>query len=196
MAGFVAIEGLDGVGKSTILNRLAARFSGHAMSTPGPALRSSRPAILEAFAHDELAKALFYAASVSSEGRHARNLVERGEWVFMDRYWASTLAYAKARGVSANLEALAKSLPQPDITILLLLDEPERQRRLRSRGATAEDMETLDPGFRERVLDELKAHADMSLDVTHFTVKSLSIELERRIRQLRVGLPAWNEQHH
>lgn len=196
MAGFVAIEGLDGVGKSTILNRLAARFSGHAMSTPGPALRSSRPAILEAFAHDELAKALFYAASVSSEGRHARNLVERGEWVFMDRYWASTLAYAKARGVSANLEALAKSLPQPDITILLLLDEPERQRRLRSRGATAEDMETLDSGFRERVLDELKAHADMSLDVTHFTVKSLSIELERRIRQLRVGLPAWNEQHH
>lgn len=40
MAGFVAIEGLDGVGKSTILNSLAARFSGHAMSTPGPALRS------------------------------------------------------------------------------------------------------------------------------------------------------------
>ena len=26
MAGFVAIEGLDGVGKSTILNRLAERF--------------------------------------------------------------------------------------------------------------------------------------------------------------------------
>lgn len=195
MAGFVAIEGLDGVGKSTILGRLAERFSGHAMSTPGPALRSSRPAILEAFAHDELAKALFYAASVSSEGRHARNLVERGEWVFMDRYWASTLAYAKARGVSADLEALSKSLPQPDITILLLLDEPERQRRLSARGATAEDMETLDPGFRERVLDELLVHADMSLDVTHFTANSLSIALEQRIRQLSAGLPGRNKQH-
>lgn len=184
MAGFVAIEGLDGVGKSTILNRLAARFSGHAMSTPGPALRSSRPAILEAFAHDELAKALFYAASVSSEGSHARSLVERGEWVFMDRYWASTLAYAKARGVSADLGALSKSLPQPDITILLVLDEPERQRRLSARGATAEDMETLDPGFRECVLEELRSHADISVDVTSFTAEALSVELEQRVRQL------------
>lgn len=184
MAGLVAIEGLDGVGKSTIMNRLAERFSGHAMSTPGPALRSGRPAILEAFAHDELAKALFYAASVSSEGRHARSLVERGEWVFMDRYWASTLAYAKARGVSADLGALSKSLPQPDITILLVLDEPERQRRLSARGATAEDMETLDPGFRECVLEELRSHADISVDVTSFTAEALSVELEQRIRQL------------
>ena len=178
MAGFVAIEGLDGVGKSTILNRLAERFSGHAMSTPGPALRSSRPAILEAFAHDELAKALFYAASVSSEGRH-----ERGEWVFMDRYWASTLAYAKARGVSAELDFLGQSLVKPDITILLLLDEPDRQQRLLARGATAEDMETLDPGFRECVLDELMAHADIAVNTTHFTAEALAIELEQRIRQ-------------
>lgn len=184
MAGFVAIEGLDGVGKSTILNRLAERFSGHAMSTPGPALRSSRPAILEAFAHDELAKALFYAASVSSEGRRARSLVERGEWVFMDRYWASTLAYAKARGVSAELEILGQSLIKPDITILLLLDEPDRQQRLRDRGATAEDIETFNPYFRERVLDGLMVNADFSVNATNFTVEALSIELEQRIRQL------------
>lgn len=187
MAGFVAIEGLDGVGKSTILNSLAVRFSGHAMSTPGPALRSSRPAILEAFAHDELAKALFYAASVSSEGRHARSLVERGEWVFMDRYWASTLAYAKARGVIAELELLGQSLVKPDITILLLLDEPDRQQRLLARGATAEDMETLDPGFRECVLDELMAHADIAVNTTHLTAEALAIELERRIRRLPLG---------
>jgi len=184
MAGFVAIEGLDGVGKSTMLNKLAERFSGHAMSTPGPALRSCRPAILEAFAHDELAKALFYAASVSSEGRHARNLVERGEWVFMDRYWASTLGYAKARGLSADLEALGKSLIKPDITILLILNEADRQQRLFARGATPEDMETLNPGFRERVLEELRSHADISVDITSFTTEALSVELEQRIRQL------------
>lgn len=183
MAGFVAIEGLDGVGKSTVLNKLAERFSGHAMSTPGAALRSNRPAILEAFAHDELAKALFYTASVSSEGRHARSLVERGEWVFMDRYWASTLAYAKARGISADLELLGQSLIKPDITILLLLDEPDRQQRLLARGATAEDMETLDPVFRECVIDELMAHADISLNTTHFTADALAIELEQMIRR-------------
>lgn len=193
MAGFVAIEGLDGVGKSTMLNKLAERFSGHAMSTPGPALRSCRPAILEAFSHDELAKALFYAASVSSEGRHARNLVERGEWVFMDRYWASTLAYAKARGVSAELEVLGQSLIKPDITILLILNEPDRQQRLFARGATPEDMETLNPGFRERVLEELRSHADISVDVTSFTAEALSLVLEQRIRQLPLCLSGGSE---
>lgn len=190
MAGFVAIEGLDGVGKSTILNKLAERFSGHAMSTPGPALRGCRPAVLEAFAHDELAKALFYAASVSSQGRHARNLVECGEWVFMDRYWASTLAYAKARGVSAELEILGQSLIKPDITILLILNEPDRQKRLYARGATSEDVETLNPCFRERALEELRSHADIFVDATSFTAEALSVELEQRIRQLPLGLSA------
>jgi dTMP kinase len=183
MAGFVAIEGLDGVGKSTVLNKLAERFSGHAMSTPGPALRSSRPAILEAFAHDELAKALFYTASVSSEGRHARSLVERGKWVFMDRYWASTLAYAKARGVSAELELLGKNLIKPDITILLLLDEPDRQQRLLARGATAEDMETFDPDFRECVLDELLIHADIVVNITNLTIDEVAARLVESINK-------------
>ncbi|WP_223430503.1 dTMP kinase [Pseudomonas sp. GL-B-26] len=181
MAGFVAIEGLDGVGKSTVLNRLAELLSGHAMSTPGPALRSSRQTILKAFAHDELAKALFYTASVSSEGRQARRLADRGEWVFMDRYWASTLAYAKARGVSADLEALGKSLIQPDITILLLLDEQERQKRLHARGATAEDLETLDPNFRQCVLSELNARADIVIDITDLDVTGVSKKLTQAI---------------
>ncbi|HAB93115.1 MAG TPA: thymidylate kinase [Pseudomonas sp.] len=166
MSRFVVVEGLDGVGKSTLVKELAESFSGHAMSTPGPALRESRQSVLNAFSQDELAKALFYTASVSSEGRRARILAESGAWVFMDRYWASTVAYAKARGVTADLDALSKSLVQPDITVLLVLDESERQRRLNIRGATSEDMETLDAIFRKCVLDELHARANLVVDIT------------------------------
>ncbi len=138
---------------------------------------------MEAFADDELAKALFYAASVSSQGRQARKRAEGGEWVFMDRYWASTLAYAKARGVTADIEPLTQSLIQPDLTVLLLLDETERQRRLHARGATVEDMETLDPVFRDCVLDELHAHANLVIDVTGFTLSDLSARLSSDIRK-------------
>ncbi|WP_346796315.1 AAA family ATPase [Halomonas sp. Bachu 37] len=166
MGVFVAIEGLDGVGKTTVVQQLAERFSGHALSTPGRALRDSRKPVLEAFAEDELAKALFYTASVSSQGRLAHSLAERGEWVFVDRYWASTLAYAKARGVTADLDQLGRSLIQPDLTILLILDEPERQRRLHKRGATIEDIETLDPKFRQCVLEELRAHANLIVNLS------------------------------
>lgn len=189
MGGFIAIEGLDGVGKSTVVRLLAEDFSGHVMSTPGPALRDSRQAVLEAFADDELAKALFYAASVSSQGRQARSRVERGEWVFMDRYWASTFAYARARGVTADLEALNRSLIQPDLTVLLLLDESERQHRLQARGATAEDMETLEPGFRRCVLDELQARASLVVDITGLAVTEVSASVTRAIRakELRAG---------
>lgn len=166
MSGFVAIEGLDGVGKSTVVKALAALFSGHAMSTPGSVLHEVRPAVLQAFAENELAKALFYTASVSSQGRQARQLADSGNWVFMDRYWASTLAYAQARGVSADLATLSNALVQPDLTVLLVLDEAERQARLMARGATEEDMETLDPAFRQCVLTALQARASLVVDIS------------------------------
>ena len=181
MSGFVAIEGLDGVGKSTVVQQLAALFSGHAMSTPGPALREARPAVLQAFAEDELAKALFYTASVSSQGRQARQLADAGSWVFMDRYWDSTLAYAQARGVSADLAALSSALVQPDLTVLLLLDEAERQARLTARGATAEDMETLDPAFRQCVLDALQAKASLVVDITGLAMQEVATKVASAI---------------
>lgn len=173
MGSFVVIEGLDGIGKSTVVQQLAAHFSGHAMSTPGPALRECRPTVLQAFAKDELAKALFYTASVSSQGRQARRLAEAGDWVFMDRYWDSTLAYARARGVSADLDALGSALVPPDLTVLLVLDEAERQSRLAARGATAEDMETMDPQFRDCVLAELRARASLVIDITGFAIEEV-----------------------
>lgn len=182
MGGFIAVEGLDGVGKSTVVQQLAGCFSGYAMSTPGPALRECRQAVLEAFADDELAKALFYAASVSSQGRQARKQAERGEWVFMDRYWASTIAYARARGVTADIEPLSQSLIQPDLTVLLLLDESERQRRLHARGTTVEDLETLDPVFRQCALDELQARADLVIDITGLTVAEVATSVSGAIR--------------
>lgn len=76
MGYFIAVEGLDGIGKSTLIERLAKKFSGHAMSTPGEALHDCREVIMRDFAVDELAKALFYAASVSSQGKKAFSLAE------------------------------------------------------------------------------------------------------------------------
>ena len=168
MGYFVAVEGLDGVGKSTMVKNLATVFSGHAMNTPGDVLRDSRKVIIDDFSDDELAKALFYTASVSSQGKKARNLTERDEWVFMDRYWASTLAYAKARSVNADLDHLSKNIIQPDLTILLLLDESERQSRLHNRGTTPEDIETLDSDFRQCVLEEFQAHATLVVDISGY----------------------------
>lgn len=187
MGGFVAVEGLDGVGKSTVVKELALFFSGHAMYTPGPELQSSRQAVLHAFAEDEMAKALFYAASVSSQGRKAANLAAQGEWVFMDRYWASTLAYAKARGVTADLDALSESLVQPDMTLLLTLDESERQHRLHARGTSAEDLETLNSSFRQCVLEELHSRANFVVNITGHEPQTSCTIIEESIQNMFEG---------
>ncbi|HDY97730.1 MAG TPA: thymidylate kinase [Pseudomonas sabulinigri] len=162
----IVLEGLDGVGKSTLAKKLAEQLDAQFMSTPGESFKGIRSMIMDAFGEDQLAKALFYAATVSSEGRKARSIVEQGRSVVMDRYWVSTVAYAKARGVSANLDALESDLIPTDITVLITLDENTRLQRLHQRGMTAEDLETINEPFKQAVMRELEMRSDITVDVT------------------------------
>lgn len=166
---FIVLEGLDGVGKSTLAHGLAHALGATLMSTPGSEFAALRGGILNTLHEDQLGKALFYAATVSFQGRKAVEMVTRGGTVVMDRYWASTVAYARARGVTADLDALAPDIAQPDITVLITLDEPRRVARLTGRGATEEDIETLCPAFKASVLRDLMARCTVSVDITGLT---------------------------
>jgi dTMP kinase len=113
--------------------------------------------VLAALENNQTACCLFYAASVLAAGRQARALADAGRPVFMDRYWLSTVAYARARGVSVDLSAVESVVPVPDLTVLVALDEDERRRRLTARRVTEEDLETFDDCFRETVLREMRS---------------------------------------
>ena len=156
---FVAIEGLDGVGKTTLVSALAEHYEGEAANTPGPLLRPLTDQILDALGDNQTARCLFYAASVLSEGKRAPKAADRGSVVIVDRYWLSTIAYARARGVSVDLSSLEAVVPVPDVTVLLTLEETERRRRLDGRNVTDADMETFDREFRESVLREMRCRA-------------------------------------
>lgn len=153
---FVAIESLDGIGKTTLVANLARDRGGVAMATPG-VIKPLIPDILAALGDDQAGRCLLYASTVLAEGGRARQLADAGQFVVMDRYWLSTIAYARARGVAADLSGIEAIVPIPDVTVLLTLDEDERVRRLASRGATTEaDRETLNPHFRAAVLREMR----------------------------------------
>jgi dTMP kinase len=153
---FLVVEALDGVGKTTLVRNLAAGLGAVPMATPGDALKPLSSQILDALGDHQAARCLFYGATVLAQGRRAREVADSGGVVVMDRYWLSTLAYARARGVVTDLAAIEALVPVPDITVLLTLDEVERVRRLRARGGeTAADIETLNPQFRRAVLDEM-----------------------------------------
>lgn len=190
MGAFIAIEALDGVGKSTLTADLARALGGVAADTPGAGLRNVRQDVLRALGDHQEARCLFYAASVLSEGSKARARADAGEVVVMDRYWLSTLSYARARGVILDLDGVEASVVAPDVTLLIELDEAERVRRLQRRGhLTAADRETLDETFRERVLTEMlspQRRPDLRparrVDITN---ADRSHAVERIIRSLR-----------
>lgn len=172
-APFIVIEALDGIGKTTLTRRLAAALGGRALDTPGEALRPVRAGVLDGLGPHQTARCLFYAASVLAVGDDARQLAEAGTPVVIDRYWLSTRAYARARGVTVRLDDIEALVARPDATVLLTLDEAERQRRLRARGTTEADRETLDRRFRQVVLDDMRRPGALrpthEVDVTGLT---------------------------
>jgi len=169
MPYFIVLEGLDGVGKSTLVRRLAHECGYQRMTTPGADILPMRSDIMDRLGSSQTARALFYAATVQAEGEKALAFNKQGKTIVMDRYSASTIAYAHERGVTLDLNAVLSRAVKPHLSILLTLDETERQLRLNQRGTTAEDIETLNPAFRDGVMSSLKSMCDVVVDLTEAT---------------------------
>lgn len=140
-----AIEGLDGTGKSTLATSLARELDAHLTCTPPAPLRPLRDSIEAGLNHDPVAVQVFYAATVLAVSAEIRPHLLAGRNVVVDRWWASTLAYAGMRGRSAALDALEPFIVPSEWTIFLDADDTCRRTRLVSRGMSAHDVPTLEP---------------------------------------------------
>lgn len=143
MNGYVAFEGLEGAGKSTVVVRLAERFrrEGHTVVTVrepggtdlGEGIRSllldPRRAI------DPWAEAALFAASRAQLAAEiVRPALASGAWVFSDRTVYSSLAYqggGRQLGIEEvrRLNAAALAGTWPDRVVLLRVDASEGLRR-------------------------------------------------------------------
>jgi dTMP kinase len=147
---FITFEGLDGVGKSTQLENLAANLRSRGLDVvttrePGgtalgeklrTVLLSSRTAGLSPLA--ELA--LMFADRAQHIDEQILPALERGQWVLCDRFTDSSEAYqggGRQLGTEIVLQ-LHRSLChdlQPDLTILMLSDAARAVARARRRNA-------------------------------------------------------------
>lgn len=141
----IALEGLDGTGKSTAARGLAASLGAAPLSTPGTALAEARAVLDAAFVRDPIAAQLFYASTVVAASGDADRIVASGRDVVVDRYWLSTVVNAPLRGDSVALPQIERLLRPADVTFVLELEEPIRRARLAARGMTAHDRRTLEP---------------------------------------------------
>jgi dTMP kinase len=163
----ITLEGVEGAGKSTQIERLRAWLAGRGVSVVTTAEPDGTPlgAGLRRLLADvervsPLAEALLFAAS---RAEHVQGVVRpalaAGHVVLCDRFADSTVAYqGHGRGLSldvvTDLNRLATGGATPDLTVVLDLDVAEGLRRVRARQGVrtaCDPFERLAIEFHERV---------------------------------------------
>ena len=162
----VALEGIDGCGKSTQARILADRLDAVATFEPGATpLGAALRTLLLAPDGDTVAPRAEALLMAADRAQHVTEVIapalEAGRWVVTDRYSASTLAYqGYGRGLDrAGLESLvgwATGGLRPDLTILF--DLPVEVAAAR-RGGGDDRMEAEGLAFLQRVADGFLALA-------------------------------------
>jgi dTMP kinase len=144
----IAFEGLDGCGKSTQLERLAARLCAvgcDVVTTSEPTgfpsgqriremARSGKPLAAEQELRWFVEDRRVHVAEVIAPALRA------GQIVLTDRYFLSTVAYQGARGLDYE-QILADSeaeFPIPDLVVLLEIDPEKALERVHARGSELE----------------------------------------------------------
>lgn len=149
----IAFEGLDQSGKATQAARLAARlraagrhvelvdFPDYRTALGGEILRTLRG---ERDDPPDVLQLLFIANRYEYRSRIERWMAE-GAVVLCDRYRASSVAYGEAQGLDPEwLVRLQRSLPEPDLTILLdIAPETALRRKAADRDRFERDLALL-----------------------------------------------------
>ena len=144
----IAFEGLDGSGKSTQLERLAARLRAagcDVVTTREPTEFPSGQRIREmARSGEELDPEEELRWFVEDRRVHVAEVIApalcAGRIVLTDRYYLSTVAYQGARGLDYE-QILADSeaeFPIPDLVVLLEIDPQKAFERVHARGSEIE----------------------------------------------------------
>ncbi len=157
----IALEGIDGCGKSTQAERLAARLDALLTFEPGatPLGGQLRGLLLDSGLPPltDRAEALLMAAD---RAQHVAEVVapalDAGTWVVTDRFSGSTLAYqGYGRGLDlaelARLVDFATAGLRPDLTVLI--EVPTQLAELRLSRGRRDRFEALGEAFHQRVAD-------------------------------------------
>jgi dTMP kinase len=168
---FIAVEGPEGAGKTTLVGQLAerARADGLAVLVArepgGTATAEAARALVLDPTFDWSAPAelfLMLAARAELVSTVLRPALAAGTVVICDRYDLSTRAYQVAgRGLPEEAVLAANRLAtgglQPDLTFVLDIAPDEGRRRQAAQGKEPDRMERADPAMHDRVAAAFRA---------------------------------------
>ncbi len=168
----IALEGVDGCGKTTQARILAGRLDALSTFEPGatPLGAALRTLLLDRGEAPVSARAEALLMS-ADRAQHVDQVIapalDAGRWVVTDRYAASTLAYqgfgrGLDRGELESLVGWAAAGVRPDLTVLL--DLPVAVAAARRHGGTSDRMESESGEFHLRVADGFRTLAADAAD--------------------------------
>ena len=169
----IAIEGIDGAGKNTLVNAIRESAGAPVAVLAFPRYDSSVPAQLVAEAlhgrMGDLTDSAYAMATLFALDRHGAReqlmrYVDSAEIILLDRYVASNAAYSAARLQDDavmdwvhDLEFGRLGLPVPDLQVLLATDPGTASQRALSRAAQdtsrERDRYERDTGLQKRTYD-------------------------------------------
>lgn len=164
----IVIEGADGAGKSTLQNGLARRLDARGIKVVQSREPTHGPhgtALREAAKIQRLAPELELDLLLKDRRAHVEGLIAPalagGEWVILDRYYFSTIAYQGAAGLDTErLRALNEAFaPVPDLLLILDLPLEQSLERIAARGLASDDFER--PATLKRVREIFLSFANL-----------------------------------
>ncbi|GDX83818.1 hypothetical protein LBMAG42_56290 [Deltaproteobacteria bacterium] len=137
---FVVIEGVDGVGKSSVVRALSARLGATAYKSPGGPFALARPLVDEGL--DGLTRYYFFRAAVQYDSACISKLLEQAP-VVCDRYIESTRVCHAIRDPRVWALDAGAALLKPTRTFVLTAHPDVIARRLLSRPERGHDEQDL-----------------------------------------------------
>lgn len=145
---FVAVEGLDGVGKSTVARGIAVALGADVYAVePSIRVRACMSKPIE----------LHYLLYLWTTYQVGREIGRVGRPAIADSYALRTVTAHEAMGVNRALLALSvpllKCIQNPELTFLLTCKHNERVARLEGRGKGIDEFDILDIPTEQAILD-------------------------------------------
>jgi len=194
----ITLEGIDGCGKSTQHERLAARLleSGLPMvvsrePTDGPHGRRIRELLSRSDAPDQAMAQQLRDLFLADREEHVAGLIapalESGKLVLLDRYYHSSIAYQGAAGLDpTDIKTLNEAIaPVPDLVIIFDLPVEEAGKRLSGRRVKAGADEQAD-GFEAKMEYQIKVRGQYLAMVQwdHVTVVDGALDINQLERMI------------
>ncbi len=149
--GFLLVlEGIDGVGKTTISQRLAEHCQSRGLETVSSREPTNGPwgrRLRESAQTGRLSLEEELEFFLKDRAEHIEQVIkpalQQGKIVILDRYYLSTAAYQGARGAEPEkiLDRNEAFAPAPDLALLLDLDPKDGLGRVQRRGDKPDEFE-------------------------------------------------------